>query len=294
MTNIFKNKFFIPQRGESVLLCLFWVIFCVSPAFAQYTGSGKDGSSSSSSSSEQAGADDIDHLTFTTTLPDTYPDTVFSPQPIVSVRDKNDNVVTATAYTVVLSLLNDSGGSATLGGTTSMATSSGVANFTGKLLKVNKPGDMYALKATVTDAYSRVYTGTSNSFRVRQPTINIKWTFDGTYWSVFAQLEADGKIIDLAGTETGTVSIVKSDNSSVPSTCVAAGYSTACTSIALSSCTGGSTDSCKYDDLFLAAADIHETYMTTVTIVYSGITYTGKKELGVAEEVGKEILADTE
>ena len=109
-------------------------------AFAQYTGSGKDGYASAVSASEQAGADDlIDHLTFTTGVPDSIPNVAFSPQPVISIRDIKENVVNST-LTVTLSILNDSGGSSTLGGTTSIAASAGAADFANQGLKIDKPG----------------------------------------------------------------------------------------------------------------------------------------------------------
>lgn len=78
----------------------------------------------------------------------------FPQQPVVSVEDANGNVVTTGSYSVTLS---SSSGTGTFNCTTPVATTSGVANFSG--CDISLAGGPYTLTATATSLTSATSTG---------------------------------------------------------------------------------------------------------------------------------------
>ena len=128
---------------------------------------------------------------------------VFDPQPVIIIQDRNGNAVDPTSEcTISLSLYNNPGG-AILGGTTSMTSIAGVANFKNKGLFVDKAGQLYTLRATASGgSCSDVTPAVSSSFDISIPAFQVKAellydssaVFAGKYF-VNSWLEGDGQII---------------------------------------------------------------------------------------------------
>lgn len=94
-----------------------------------------------------------------------YAGLAFDTQPIVNVLDSADNIVENATNTVAFAIQTDPPGSSTLSGTTSMSASSGVANFSGKGLKINRAGTGYVLQATS----EGLTAGNSSVFNILSP-----------------------------------------------------------------------------------------------------------------------------
>ncbi|HRZ39954.1 MAG TPA: hypothetical protein P5246_02995, partial [Candidatus Omnitrophota bacterium] len=122
------------------VFALLFLILAASPSWAVdpavYSGGLYGGASSGSSESESAGTNDDSpyYLTFiysgTEGVPDTAPGEVFSPQPVVAIKDPQGNTITSAVFTspsMTMSLAMDTSGGATLSGTTSQNFSSGLA-----------------------------------------------------------------------------------------------------------------------------------------------------------------------
>ena len=91
-------------------------------------------------------ADVADHLTMLAQPADSAAGVSLLPQ--ISLRDQYDNTVTGDERTVTLTILNNPG-SATLNGTASLLTSSGVATWTGtEAMNLIVPGAGYTLRAS--------------------------------------------------------------------------------------------------------------------------------------------------
>ena len=147
-----------------------------------FTGGIADGSDYGESEVETAGSNDNSpsYLTFSDItqtaygIPDTPTAVSFSPQPIIIVKDAQDNTLnyddgdSSGTDEVTLSLNFRSNPSASLGGTVTKAFTDGVADFSGNGLYIDKPG-VYNLKVTAS-IYGEFVTGESNFFEIYDNT----------------------------------------------------------------------------------------------------------------------------
>ncbi|HRK62103.1 MAG TPA: hypothetical protein PLY88_06105, partial [Candidatus Omnitrophota bacterium] len=178
-----------------------------SPA-AIFFGGSYDGSSSTTASFITTPA----YISFTTSPSSVPAGQVFGVQPIVTIYDANNNVHTSSGCTISLSINNNPSGG-TLGGTTSMSSSSGVANFSAQGLFIDKPGEMYTLLATAQSCSSAPTstTATSNSFSVLPADYIVKseLLYDASAEAYFINswLERGGSIVSDSGWGTSKISI---------------------------------------------------------------------------------------
>ena len=140
-------------------------------------------------------------LAFTTSPSHGVPGGVFVV--VVQVQSDAGALCTSATDTVALSLTNGNP-AATLGGTTSMAASGGIADFTGKGLYVDKPGDLYTLQAS-----SGLLTpAVSNAFSIAASTnlvVKSELTYDSGSYRINSWLEDSGTIV--SNTTFGSVDI---------------------------------------------------------------------------------------
>ncbi len=106
------------------------------------------------------------HLAFGQPPPGATPGATLSPAVTVQILDQCNNLVTSSTATVTLAIGNNPG-SATLGGTTSVAAVGGVATFNN--LTLDKPGTGYTLTASSTDLAG----ATSNNFNITCQAITV-------------------------------------------------------------------------------------------------------------------------
>src|SRR3989344_9242126 len=209
------------RTGKAIALLAFcgFFFFKAPLALAQYTGGGYDGGSAATSETEVAGVNtnSPDHLTFTGTIPDSYAAAAFSPQPVVKLMDKNENIIDNDTDIVTLSLYNNTGATS-LTGTRTETLSNGVADFSGNALVLSAPGELYMLKATVTTSTvpAKTVEGFSNSFRIFSLTVKSDAFYDKSAngYYVIAWLEADGVRVELGAGDTCTATIIDANGDS--------------------------------------------------------------------------------
>ena len=110
-------------------------------------------------------------LEFTTQpSPSTLTGVAFAQQPVVKIEDPFGNVATSGADATVNVALTLTTGTGVLSGTTAMNAVNGVADFTGKGLKINLAGTDKVLTATATLAAGTKTTTTSPAFTISMAT----------------------------------------------------------------------------------------------------------------------------
>ena len=134
-------------RNTAWLTVLLYIILVCTPPTAHaaiFTG----GSGKGDARAQGQASSDPAQLVFTLSPSSVAANQVFNPQPIVQIQDKNNNDVDpATECTITLLLYNNPS-NATLGGTKTMTSVAGEADFSGKGLFVDSTGQLYTLKAT--------------------------------------------------------------------------------------------------------------------------------------------------
>lgn len=203
--------------GLLVLIHLVWTSFPTSLFASSYTGGSYDGSDGTSAVAPDQTAN---KLYFTTQPSGAAVNQVFSQAPVVAVYDINNEPLTSisTNCTITMALLSNPT-SATLGGTTTKAVTSGSASFSANSLTVNKPGTLYTLQASGSGTNcSAVTAATSNSFSITASDMKVQsiLTVDagGTY-RIQSWLESGGTILTDAswGSSDITITILRADGS---------------------------------------------------------------------------------
>ncbi|MDD5226657.1 MAG: hypothetical protein PHV97_05715, partial [Candidatus Omnitrophica bacterium] len=166
-----KNSGFKRLVWPVIAFHLLWA----TPAGPAYAAIFTGGSGKGDASLEGSAASTPAKLAFTIQPGVTNSNQLFDPQPVVEIQDRNGNVVDpSTECTVALAILNNPV-NGTLGGTTSMTSVAGVADFSGMGLFVDKSGQLYTLRATasggsrtdVTAAVSASFDVLVNEFQVK-------------------------------------------------------------------------------------------------------------------------------
>ena len=184
-------------RILSLLVAVLHVL-SVNPVAQAATYTGGVGSGDASAQGGQASAPAT--LVFSVQPTLVKADQVFDPQPKIEVRSRNGNLVQpGGACTISLSLYNTPG-YATLGGTTSKAVVSGVADFKNNDLYINREGRLYTLRATASGlGCTNVTPAISPAFDVLPPEFQVKsellYNSSTRNYSVNSWLESGGKII---------------------------------------------------------------------------------------------------
>ena len=135
-------------------------------------------------------------LVFTTQPGGGMAGTAWAQQPVVTIEDQYGNTVTSGSDATVSVALTLTTGTGTLSGTTSMNAVAGVANFTGKGLKINLAGTNKVLTATAT-VTAGTKTTTSSAFTITAPA----------YGTSIGTTSGTGTGTTLILTTTGTVSV---------------------------------------------------------------------------------------
>ena len=160
-----------------------WSYTTASPVM--YHGGSADGHSMGTMASDiTVGHGAISKLSFSAS-PSTgaYAGIAFDTQPVVEVLDVNDNVVLSATDTITLGINNDPPGGSALGGTISMAAVSGVADFSGKGLNINRAGEGFTLQAESGSLTSAV----SSPFSIIPP-IEVTSPNGGEVWMMLHQV----------------------------------------------------------------------------------------------------------
>ena len=108
-----------------------------------------------------------------------YAGVAFTTQPVVQIFDAVNNLVENATNNIALSIGTDPPGSSTLGGTTSMNAVAGIADFSGKGLKINRAGTGFTLSATSLP----LAPATSNAFNILSP-VQIVTPNGGEIWTI--------------------------------------------------------------------------------------------------------------
>jgi len=146
-----------------------------------YHGGSGDGDHMAAYSTDTAvGYSTATKLAFTTAPSNSYAGVAFDTQPVIEIRDADNNKVLSATDTVSLAIANDGAGSgSSLGGTTSMAAVAGVADFSGKGLNITRAGTGYTLSASATGLTS----ATSSAFNTLSP-VQVSSPNGGEVWVV--------------------------------------------------------------------------------------------------------------
>jgi len=194
-------------------LVIFCHVFWSSHVYDAYAASFKGGAGSGSSFDQGQPTASVSVLEFTTQPISSAAGAVFSTQPIVAIRDRNGNTVDpATECTITLTINNNPSGG-TLGGTAAMTSVAGVADFSGKGMFIDVPGELYTLQAAASagSCGSTVDSVTSSSFDVTAATYTVQseLTYDESAGSheIRSWLERDGALISDTSWGSGDISI---------------------------------------------------------------------------------------
>ena len=181
------------------LLLVTWQLVTGDYAYAEYTGgSGAGwGYAQITPTMYHGGSGDGDHmaaystdtavgystatkLAFTSAPSTSYAGVAFDTQPVVEIRDADNNKVLNATNTVSLAIANDGAGSGSaLGGTTSMNAVAGVADFSSKGLYISRAGTGYTLSASA----SGLTSATSSAFNTLSP-VQVSSPNGGEVWVV--------------------------------------------------------------------------------------------------------------
>ncbi len=180
---------------------------------AMYHGGSGDGDHMAAYSTDTAVAHGTaTKIVFTTQPTNSVKNATLATSPVVEVRDASDNKITtgsSSTATITMAILNNPG-SATLGGTTSKAASSGSATFSD--LTINQYGTGYTLSASASgltsatsDAFNISYGTKSKLAFITQPSNALPNQAFGTMPVVVVQ-DAQGNTVETA-TDTITLAV---------------------------------------------------------------------------------------
>ncbi|HPN87890.1 MAG TPA: hypothetical protein PLH56_00945, partial [Candidatus Omnitrophota bacterium] len=181
-----------------------------------YTGGPEQGAVTSTSSSGSLSHGAAVKLVFTASPSTTAHYDKFSRQPVIEIRDVNNNRVSTDHSTqVTLSILNNPG-AGTLQGTTTVRAVNGVVTFTD--LRVTKAGAGYTLLATA----SGLTSATSNPFDILPGTgpkamaiwDNTANSGDGGY-TIYCWLQSNENKVDISESDTCEVVIYSSNRTPI-------------------------------------------------------------------------------
>jgi hypothetical protein len=204
---------FIPVISALMLLCYSLLAVNCASIYAEYTGGSGDGWSQRQVNPTmfRGGSGDGSHVaysidtavgygspakcSFSTQPSGAYAGVAFATQPVVNILDAFDNRVLTATNTVSMSITNDPPAppASSLGGTVSKAAVSGVADFSGLGLSINRAGTGFTISAQSSGLTSR----TSSAFniispvRVASPNGGEVWTIGTDYdiaWDTYGSL----------------------------------------------------------------------------------------------------------